>query len=408
MRFKSKIRIERTNRMLDIFKRFALDYELNNVSTVDDSQVYHRLMTKELPERVTNIVGSRYLVKGSCGQGNKTSYPWMAIMHPSMSRSAQKGLYVVFIFRSDLKGFYLKLSQGITFFQRQYGKKKYDYAQQVADYFRSQIESPRFSKSEPDLNTKKNDLGYGYEKTNIISKYYDLSLTHENLQDDLLEMMTIYDNIRQDIEPMQYDDVIRQVLHEEPNDLISVDEADHLIRKALAKHADTDIMEIVTLQRVDVPHTTRSFTRVTREVFNKTDYIAKAKKDMDTGLHGEKLVIAYEKSRLEQIGLSEYATQIKWVSKESDHYGYDIKSYDLINGQLVPRYIEVKTTVLKKDAPFIISRNEVSSSIQLEDHYWVYRVFDAESKTPKVYCIHGNIEDHFELTPINYMAKVKY
>ena len=91
-----------------------------------------------------------------------------------------------------------------------------------------------------------------------------------------------------------------------------------------------------------------NFQGARQTIVKKKDYIKKAIEDTKTGLTGEKLVLEFEKNRLIDIGLHKKVPEIKWVSEKSDSYGYDILSYDLINGKIVERYIEVKATKSSK------------------------------------------------------------
>ena len=151
------------------------------------------------------------------------------------------------------------------------------------------------------------------------------------------------------------------------------------------------------------------FKRITEPKLGKIDYINKTKKDAEIGLLGEKLVIQYEQERLYNIGLEQYVERIKWVSKESDAYGFDILSYDKDEKLGVKEIkIEVKTTASKVDTDFYVSKNELEKSIEFGGCYCVYRVYDSRSETPKFYRAFGPIEKDFYLDPVTYMARYKY
>lgn len=97
-----------------------------------------------------------------------------------------------------MTGFYLSLNQGITFFEKEYGKNRYINATLVADYFRTQIDETSFSKNEIDITCgdKSKSLGYGYQKTNIISKYYPIDkLDEKMLVRDLMDLYLYRDNL---------------------------------------------------------------------------------------------------------------------------------------------------------------------------------------------------------------------
>ncbi|MFO8174155.1 MAG: DUF3578 domain-containing protein, partial [Longimicrobiales bacterium] len=53
---------------------------------------------------------SRYLVTGSVGQGNKTNFPWVCTFNKNITTTAQKGIYLGYLFRKDMSGFYLTLT----------------------------------------------------------------------------------------------------------------------------------------------------------------------------------------------------------------------------------------------------------------------------------------------------------
>jgi hypothetical protein len=63
--------------------------------------------------------------------------------------------------------------------------------------------------------------------------------------------------------------------------------------------------------------------------------------------------------------------------------------------------------VSKYDTDFFVSANEVEKSNQLGSDYWVYRIFDCDSETPKLYKVSGKISDNFEIDPVNFVARLK-
>lgn len=53
--------------------------------------------------------------RSSSGQhANWADVPWLAILDPSITRSTQRGYYVVYLFSIDMKRVYLSLNQGMT------------------------------------------------------------------------------------------------------------------------------------------------------------------------------------------------------------------------------------------------------------------------------------------------------
>ena len=63
-------------------------------------------------------------VKGSLGQGNWATIPWIAFLDSRVAPSMQNGVYVVFLFAADMTRVYLTLNQGVTEVYDQLGAKK--------------------------------------------------------------------------------------------------------------------------------------------------------------------------------------------------------------------------------------------------------------------------------------------
>ncbi len=122
------------------------------------------------------------------------------------------------------------------------------------------------------------------------------------------------------------------------------------------------------------------------------------------GHTGEAFVIAWEQARLKAQGPPDKWKEIEWVSQtQGDGAGYDIRSFQR-NGE--PLYIEVKTTRFSKRQPFSITRNELRFSQQHAANFGLYRVFDfADSHTPGLYQLFGDLHQNCHLTPLDYEAR---
>jgi len=123
----------------------------------------------------------------------------------------------------------------------------------------------------------------------------------------------------------------------------------------------------------------------------------------------ERLVYNMERQKLIDDNREDLLNQVIWESEENgDGAGYDIQSLEKRNGEYVIIYIEVKGTNKSINEPFEISANEVEKSNECGDRYYIYRVGNIHSETPKYYKINGRIEDNFELEATNYKANKKF
>lgn len=397
--------------MRKLFQKVLDEYIDNNLKVDSTSEVYDTLIRK-IPFELNQMLNRKeFYIKGSMGQGNKTQYPWVAIMNRNITTTTQKGLYIVYLFKKDMSGFYITLAQGITNFENLYKSKKYEYATKVANYFKTQIDNTSFTSSDIVLGDGKHDLGYGYERTTIISKYYQSNnVTNEVLTADLIELVQIYDFIVSHMDTASYDQIIKNVIADEDSNVISAEEAIEKIKQTVDPDDEIPFGFVRTITEV-IPKIDRTnkFKRITNPKISKIDYLKKSAKDIRNGLIGEELVISYEIEKLGKLGLYDYIGKIKWTSMESDAYGYDIDSFDVDeNGNVIPIKIEVKTTGSKVDTEFFISKNEVETSKKYKKNYCIYRVYDVNSQFPKFYKAYGEVEDNFILDPITFKARYKY
>lgn len=131
----------------------------------------------------------------------------------------------------------------------------------------------------------------------------------------------------------------------------------------------------------------------------KINYLEKEQNNRSLGEEGERLVIEYEKYRLIKAGKESLAEKIEWISKEKgDGAGYDILSK---NNNGTDRFVEVKTTKLTKDSPIYVSKTEVSFAILNARNFYLYRVFNFESK-PKLFIKKGEYTSFCNLRPQTY------
>ena len=128
------------------------------------------------------------------------------------------------------------------------------------------------------------------------------------------------------------------------------------------------------------------------------------KKLKDIGDKGELYIVDYEKERLQNLNKNELADKIKHVSTINDSAGYDILSYNEDGSE---RFIEVKTTKGPIGTDFYISPGELKFSRENKNFY-IYRVYEfvPEAMTGKIYIKQGDVEENFNLTPLQYKVSL--
>jgi hypothetical protein len=106
----------------------------------------------------------------------------------------------------------------------------------------------------------------------------------------------------------------------------------------------------------------------------KFDPVERDFRNRALGLEGERLVIDFERRRLQQADRRDLASKVRWVSQEDgDGAGYDILSFDPAGRE---RLVEVKTTCGSRATPFFLTRNEHALSEERRDAFRIYRVYE--------------------------------
>ena len=156
---------------MNSFDKFMSLYPIEN-EFVDSSKDYFVLL-KKIALHICDLYKNKYVVKASCGQTRLADVPWICIFNPDITIKAEKGIYVCILFKSDMSGFYLGLGQGQQFFKDNFGVKGLEYLIKISDYFRNQLRINTFNLKEINLKVSRGSRGDGFEKANIVSKYYE-------------------------------------------------------------------------------------------------------------------------------------------------------------------------------------------------------------------------------------------
>jgi 5-methylcytosine-specific restriction protein B len=136
-------------------------------------------------------------VVASYGKGNWATIPWISFLDDRETRTTQSGTYVVYLFREDGQGCYVKLAQGVTAAEKEFGAKAAEELGIRADEIRKRCKDLvplGFDLSgQTDLATSKH-LGKLYEASTIAAKYYaaDLMPGDEVILSDLENLLKAY------------------------------------------------------------------------------------------------------------------------------------------------------------------------------------------------------------------------
>ena len=396
--------------MKEIFELLMDEYLKDETLLIDSSKEYYQKFVKELPLYLYKYFNKdKYLIKASVGAGQKSEIPWLCIFNKSVTTSATQGIYICFLFRKDMSGFYLELGQGITTFERLFGKEQYKNARKVAEYFRNLINDEKFSRDEIDLKGL-NNLAKGYECGTIISKYYEKSNYTENeLLKDLSDLKAIYDDICDNLMDDSYMSIVSNVVNNLDPSLIIAEEANKVIEKAILDENNLKEADVVTLELVDIPKYKKKnkYAEIRKKTIRKIDYEKKAKSNAKNGLLGESLVMSFEQNRLISLGREDLAKKVNWVSRVDDSIGYDIISFDVDEkGNEREKYIEVKTSEAN-DNIFYVSANEINVMNKFKDQYFIYRVFNVKTKHPEVFVLdYDDFNNMVDLSVDSYVASI--
>jgi hypothetical protein len=115
---------------------------------------------------------SNYSAKGGYGQGNWATFPWIAIYNLDITRSSQKGYYIVFLFDYEMNSVFLTLNQGFTWFKENFPNDEIPNIEKLAIHLSKEL---NISRSKPILDPKNStnvDKKVGYEAGSIYSKKF--------------------------------------------------------------------------------------------------------------------------------------------------------------------------------------------------------------------------------------------
>lgn len=317
-----------------------------------------------------------YLVVGSPGKGQWSEIPWCSIYDKDITTTATFGFYIVYLFTADMKGVYLSLNQGWTFYQDNFktkeGRKN---AQKVAYSLRELINAP-LKKFDTNITLNgRGALSKGYEAGHIMGKYYsfDNKIDDATLISDLNDLLGIYKEIKGLMGDMNYDDFVRELI-------------------------DIDI-EI----ELEKPEQKKRRKTISTALNTKLQSI-KNKRNKETGTWGEEYIFKKEIQYLIDNNREDLASNVEWISNPEDGVdgSVDIKSF-FLDGSV--NNIEVKSSSMKSNDifTFYISKNEVQIALENPGNYTlilvdnVHKGQDGEIKGNIIARIKDPFEKDFKL-----------
>ncbi len=154
---------------------------------------------KDIPQIIydTGLVNRQdYLITGSVGQGNWAMIPWVCIFDRSITTTAMKGVYIVYLLEKSGNSLYLTFNQGCTEIRNNHSKREtIKIMREKAAEIISSIDSRGFRTDEEiNLGSGLTELGELYQKGTIFYKEYKKDAIPEEgeILDDLAKMMDIY------------------------------------------------------------------------------------------------------------------------------------------------------------------------------------------------------------------------
>ncbi|KAA5538859.1 MrcB family domain-containing protein [Adhaeribacter rhizoryzae] len=161
-----------------------------------------QIIEKELRDLLQNeskIPYSQYLFEGSIGAGAFADVPWICVFDKEITKSAQDGFYLVFLFQANMEGVYLSLNQGCTQYYREYGTRVgRENIKANASKCQKVLRSIGNYNTEAIVLFSSSDLGKGYEAGNICSKYYSFTdfPADSELINDLRNFIGLYRELK--------------------------------------------------------------------------------------------------------------------------------------------------------------------------------------------------------------------
>ena len=184
--------------MHEVIEKLMHGYQIAK-NEVFANNPFGEFVRKDIPAMLykTGLIDKdKYLIAGSVGQGNWAMVPWICIFDRTITTSATKGEYIVYLLSNDCSELYLTFNQGCTEIRKKHNRKEtISIMRENAMKIAKQVDSHGFSEDENiSLGGGLTELGLLYQKGTIFYKKYEIDAIPDDseLLDDLSKMMDIY------------------------------------------------------------------------------------------------------------------------------------------------------------------------------------------------------------------------
>lgn len=181
------------------FENILKYYQLAKESKLQSSQQKRikDILSIQIPNLLKKETFGRYELFSSAW--DKIHYcPYIALMNKEITTNHTEGIFVNYIFREDMSGFYLAIRQGIKDVDR--GEEYIDILNTQSKEYQNKVNKPELtSKFSDKIDLKAKNASYApfYEAGTVFSKYYSANSlpADEILLTDLNEILDIYDSL---------------------------------------------------------------------------------------------------------------------------------------------------------------------------------------------------------------------
>tara|TARA_B100002052_G_C15817607_1_gene568987 strand:- start:51 stop:1271 length:1221 start_codon:yes stop_codon:yes gene_type:complete len=349
------------------------------IKVVKSDHNFYDLVITNWKEEVAKIVNSKkYLVKSSLGEGNLVAGPWLAVMNKSITNSARRGFYIVYLFSRSTKKIYLTIGIGSYQFELEYGKNNRCLEQitEASEKFRKSFNNLKPKNSISKIDILEDDyteekplegsprfLMSSYQLGTCFAKEYNSNILDEDiLKADLKEFLNSYEKIVLDPQSDNLDIMVESTLEpKKPNNFNYVIE---------------DFIPVKTTERK------KKNKEKKISIVKKSKQKRRTQESKKIGEAGEKYVYEYEYNKLVKANRIDLAKKIDKHCERYDYPGWDITSYDL-NGKEI--YIEIKSTKGEVINDLDITDNEWEAAKTRGSNYHIYLVNNVFKENVKIF-----------------------